>query len=664
MLFFSSWIRLTKYCLVLLGAFLLVIVCIPSCIITYLLFLEKKDYSLRFYDSSIANFFDRIIAHCLCSITYSLHRASNIVDFINNYNKIKFNFTNWSLTVYNNPLKIVYLRTKDDIIGLMKEVEKSNYKIKVRVTNFSHSYSQVFCGQQNEQDYIIGRMLPEKYTYLEARELKQKYNKDLTHTWVPGYPLMFVKLDIKNHTITIGGATANVLYVNLIEKRIANKKYDFPSEYANVLQLHQSFVGTHGMSCHGGGIHTTNLTKYIKRLNVINYQGKEIVYRDPAMLKRMACHMGLFGIVTEMEIEALPAYFGLVKPHTRPFETYFPSKGEVVELQNDMETNYYNEIFWMPFSKDVVIHNFQTTRDPKGVTLYPASYADREFGRFVASMTNVVAVSLLPRYNTFYSHILARVIGKMSGFVMTSYNGDAWKRPVKVPSCNALHPLYAVEGLRLMSFEWCLPLPSIVKTVKRVKKRTDQLMNEFESGFKIENKEKEDISGSDSDSEMVTIKVPDCRVARDLFVASKNLVEKYHSNGIYPQHGPLELRIVKGCDIDMCCGKDVEFMACMDIISWIFDNGQVITTFFQDLTDVWTNVICQNGNMDMLKYCRPHWAKYWQNTTVFGQPIMNHIRNCYKDDIARFNKLREQADPHNVFLNEMFSSVIYGESGP
>ena len=610
------------------AVFVCVIICIPLQTTLYIFNIngQKNIYDINFYQEKYKNNIDHLISHLLYIITSSIEMTRNIFIFIHGYirfNKInnipnyrKYSFINWGLTIFSNPLKIKLLKTKKDIIELINESKKSNYKLKIRVMNYGHSYSPLFIDNKNK--YLFGKLLPDKFISMNPKQIKQEYNNNLTETFVKGYPLMYVKININKNTIIVGGATPILMYYNLIEKRISNNLYSFPSEIANVIQIHQSFVGTHIVSCHGSGINTTNITKYIKRLNIINYKGKEIIYKGQ-ILKKMAANFGLLGIIVEMEIKMKPAYYALFKPYTIYFKNYLPENGNCDKFQKDIENNEYNELFWLPNTDKLVVHHFKIISNEYNNNNYkfiPYSYKHREWHRMQAHFWQLIVECLLPKYNKLICKMMIWCLSKLFFTIFPSKH--VHRDHIKTPSINAIHPIYTIQQQRALSMEWCFPLSSILNDKGKF--------------------------------------VPDCKLARDLFIAAKNLLEnEYHLNNIYPQTFPLEMRIISGCDINLCLAHNVKFLCCIEITSAVYDN--IFDKYCQKITDLWIDIIYKD-NPNNLKYCRPHWCKYWQKLKVKNIDIIHHLKYSYKQDLIQFNKIRKKQDPNNIFLNKMFESLF------
>ena len=246
-------------------------------------------------------------------------------------------FHNWGLTQQTTPAKIAHLNSVDDIVAFIAEARAAQKQ--VRVTMYSHSWSPMFA----DTGAFLGKLLPSEFSSLNPTELPLETDAELTEIRVPQHPLMYVRLDMDSNRVTVGGAATNLMYIQLVERRLAAGLTTFPSEIANVIQLHQSFVGTHAISCHGAGLATTAITDYVRRIDVINWRGERVVYEGREVLDRIGCHFGLLGVVVEMEVQFRPTYYALYRPFFTGLSTYMPETGQVPQLQREVEDNWYNE---------------------------------------------------------------------------------------------------------------------------------------------------------------------------------------------------------------------------------------------------------------------------------------------------------------------------------
>ena len=539
-------------------------------------------------------------------------------------------FSNWSLTFHSNPREILLLKTKQDVIKFILKAKNENKKC--RVTNYAHSFSPMFA----DDGQLLGKMLPDKWTELQPDDFPIKFNKELTRAWVPGYPLMFCQLIMNknenDYRIIVGGATSNALYIQLCEKRFEEGLYEFPAEYANVLQLYQSWPGTHCMSCHGSGINTTNISVYVERLNIINANGEEKIYKGD-ILQKMASHMGLLGIVIELEIRMLPPYYGIYKPFYIDFEEAFPKPknmdpndiSDLDWLQKDVCDNWYNEYFWLPFQKDVYVNSFPMEKDAKDSTLYPPSKTVRRLQELLTSVNELINVGWPKDEDSPLAKLRTKALATATNFALETLD-----KSVKMPAYNAIHFKYGIQNTRVLDMEFSIPMPRL-----------------------------KDKNGNDVlDKEGRT--VPNCNIARHLWRQTRDTLERWHKRKLYPMNLPLEMRIIRGNNFNLCTGNGVDFVCTIEVLTTHGkkSSNDLFADFMQDLLNDWIKVYKSLDRHYGVKMCRPHFGKMWSGLKIEGKDIYEHLRKSYQNDIKEFNQIRKTEDPNNMFVNKGLAPIF------
>ena len=164
----------------------------------------------------------------ILSKDYPFHYHSQIQD------RLKYLF---------NADNITYIKTKQDIINLIKRANEMNSKI--CAVGYANSIPSNHKNEEKEEgnnlsSLLIAAMIP-NHLRIQTQHIKLEYNDDLSKVSIPEYPLMFVE-DIGNNKIRIGGGTPVWLYREWCHKRIeANKS--IPSEPCSAMSLYHSFVG-------------------------------------------------------------------------------------------------------------------------------------------------------------------------------------------------------------------------------------------------------------------------------------------------------------------------------------------------------------------------------------------------------------------------------------
>ena len=280
--------------------------------------------------------------------------------------------------------------------------------------------------------------------------------------------------------------------------------------------------------------------------------------------------------------------------------------------------------------KEVYVSAFRETKDITNLELHPFSNVVREGQQLAASLLQKL-VSLFPltKHNT--SGLRGKIFLKLIGSMTMTFLPTP-KSAKTIPSCNGIHFTFGVQNIRVSNMEWAFPLHRLID------KNTG---NDVLYNNKI---------------------VPDVAIARDLFVECKRLINDYtEKTDGNPCYMPLEMRIIGGCDVNLCFGKNVDFVCCIEILSLRAheSKNKIFEEFSQILCDRWLEIVGENNKND-INYSRPHWGKYWQFLKVNDKSIWQHLKESYKTDLVEFNELRKAADPENMFLNKTFG-VLLGE---
>jgi len=531
-------------------------------------------------------------------------------------------FFNWALTVLTNPGETRVVTTRDDVLKLIQDSQKDeDNRKKVRVSGFKHSFSPLF---SDSGEYIHGFLLPPELSCDQILDRGDKglvFDANLKWAHRTKLPETTTVEILENNKLRVSCGASNYTYAKLAEKLLESGK-PFPSEPTSVLQLFQGFPGTYAVACHGGGITATTLCDYITKLKVVDYKGEEVVY-EGAVLKKIGAHLGLLGIVVEMEIQFDPPYLALFQPKYRKISDYFPENGVCEEFQNDVNVNYYNEFFWWPFADDVFVNCWSRTFEELDNYERLPSKTEmtwQETGEVFGQLFNQLIGSANAK--TISTVIYSKLLSRFGRSTML-----ALKKPKRIPSFDALHFRHGIQNMRVFDLEFCFPL--------------DEL--------KDENGDKVLIDGHP---------VPDVSLVRDLVLAAIKLHDHWADNDLVPQLLPLEFRIVRGSDVILSPAHGSPFAVYIEVLTptqghqkWHEKKNASFFEYCQELLDCWCKIV---GPEKM----RPHWGKLWQMFKVGDKTIYEHLRETYKDDIAEFNKIREAADPHNVFMNEALGKIF------
>jgi len=535
------------------------------------------------------------------------------------------NFYNWALTVKTNPDEHRVVTEQQHILDLIEEAQKDEQnRKKIRVSSFRHSFSPLF---SDTGKYIHGYLLPHHITgtdRIDTFGADIEFDPDPEPKWahIKGLPETTRVEILEGNKLRVHCGASNMTYTKLADK-LLDAGRPFPSEPTNVLQLFQGFCGTHAVACHGGGIFRTTLCDYITKLTVFNYKGEKVVYEGD-VLKKVASHLGLLGIVSEMEVQYDPQYLASFWPKWEISDSYFNVGGSCTKsrFQADVNESFYNEFFWWPMSEKTFANCWKRSYDFENVKRYPDPFQVtlQEFeevflqtaNQFIGNYSKCFGI-----YEKFVAHIIS---------LLGSYSMTAPKEAINCPSYDALHFQRGIQNMRVYDMEWVFPLEELLD----------------ENGDKVLN------SAGQT--------VPDCSLCRDLWFETVKLYSNWKSvkDGkvhYSPQLLPLEMRIIRGSEVCLSAAHGSPFAVYIEVLTPTQTDDKMFFEYCQDLTNAWGSIA---GTENM----RPHWGKLWQMFTVNNQTIYEHLRETYKDDIAQFNTVREQADPHNIFMNEALGNIF------
>jgi len=537
-------------------------------------------------------------------------------------------FYNWALTVKTNPDDSLVITTQQHIRDMIEHSQK--YGKKMRVSTFRHSFSPMF---SDDGAYIHGFLLPHDQTdthLIDTGDDDMVYDPDLKWAHVKDLPETTRVEILEGYKLRVQCGASNMTYSKLANKlREAGK--EFPSEPINILQLFQGFCGTHALACHGGGIFRTTVSDYITKLTMLNYKGETVVYEDDD-LKKVAAHLGLLGIVTEMELQYEKPYLAMYQPKWKDNDEYFNINGSCAEsdFQEDVNESFYNEFFFWPYSTDnkVFVNCWKRNNDTdnfQDCQRIPHSFSKtlQECSEVFMQTINQLVVNFVKSKDSGKGELwYAKFISLLGEKMMR-----AQREPIMCPSYDALHFQRGIQNMRVFDMEWVFPLKEL----------------EDENGEKVLNSE--------------GLTVPDVSLCRELWYCAKSFPStwKYTDEKgvthIAPQLLPLEMRIIMGSNVCLSPAHGFPFALYIEVLTPTQTDYPIWNRYCQDLTDAWASIA---GTECM----RPHWGKLWQDLKIDGKDMTSHLRDVYKEEIAEFNKIREEADPQNVFVNKHLGEIF------
>jgi FAD/FMN-containing dehydrogenase len=123
----------------------------------------------------------------------------------------------------------------------------------------------------------------------------------------------------------------------------------------------QTIAGAISTSTHGTGINFGTLSTQVAALRVVNASGdtQEISPAgDPDLFRAAAVSFGLFGVITQVRLKAVPAYRLHEKTWAAPFEECRATTPELIEK------NEHFEFFWVPKHDACAMKCLNATSEP------------------------------------------------------------------------------------------------------------------------------------------------------------------------------------------------------------------------------------------------------------------------------------------------------------
>jgi len=264
--------------------------------------------------------------------------------------------------------------------------------------------------------------------------------------------------------------------------------------------------------------------------------------------------------------------------------------------------NLYYEVYWFPFSDKAWINAFNVTEDMTGVVDYPSPFnvGLENFEGFMSTISNSTMVPLLP----------ALMQCKISSTLSEKFMDNI---PVKTYFIDALHAHRGVQQTRVFNFEYTLAVPCIPNT------------NE-----------------------------PDLSIGQRVWWDTIHLTQaKAHKDpNDCPLRLVLQMKFVANSNVLMAVSHNCQWGICViEVVTPILTPKDQWKRYKQELSDLW----CSYPGIRV----RPHWAKEWQDVTIDGKPMEDHMKKVYADELPVFHKLQKQIAKHggySVSQMQMFAT--------
>eukprot|EP00040_Diaphanoeca_grandis_P010113 m.51793 g.51793 ORF g.51793 m.51793 type:complete len:587 (+) comp21501_c0_seq1:293-2053(+) len=564
----------------------------------------------------------------------------------------KEKFQNWGKTVTNTP-SLTFTPTKVTEIQDIVKQAKANNKT-VRCGGYRHSWSPVF---SEDDEYFISMLPPDLVANLPSKEIKRDPNNELMSIELVGEPF---KVDGKTkHLCRFGAAVTSQMFLNWFKSPTGgNGAWTIPID---VILVEVSSGGTFGAICHGTGVGSKTLADLITKLEFVNANGdlQVVDSSNEAQLKAVAGCFGLVGVTTHMTIpldamtlaEFHPQQVSMfeacppmqmsdvppqIQQYAKEYESKFAENGE--KFGQAVMNSYYNEYFWSPLQKDVLVNNWKTNSDLSKVDKNFLSKWEVQFqswSQFIASL--LFESKILPRLsadsNFVYKWLYRKLDGGLSKALGDFFMLTQSTKEVEYPYLpDALHFTRGIQNIPCSDLEWSINIPLI-------------------------------------DGEY------DWSVVRNAWWAAIRIAYEYKDNWL-PQQLPLEMRIMGNSDVALAVQKDFDLTCTIEVLTISRHGSKPPYNWFeycQKITDAWSAIKDKSGNPVKM---RPHWAKAWdmrdpddetKGLKVNGVDIKTFLKTEYADASAKFKtqvtSIAQEGGWNPKDIKTRFGNKLFNELG-
>jgi len=219
--------------------------------------------------------------------------------------------TNWAHTALCTPKKIVYPRSQEEIISLVKSCNETNTPLKV--VGAKHSYNDIFCAGHDGINISL-----------------KKFNA-------------IVNIDQQKQTVKVQAG----IRIPALIKILKTNKLSLKNLGTNVFD---SLAGACSTGYHGSGITHGIFASDVLEFEVITPLGeKKIIKNSDEAFKIYAVGLGMLGVITHITLQCEPFYKLEIIEKKMAFE----------EIEAQFETlladNEHFKFIWIPHTKEFMV---------------------------------------------------------------------------------------------------------------------------------------------------------------------------------------------------------------------------------------------------------------------------------------------------------------------
>lgn len=507
-------------------------------------------------------------------------------------------FSNWSKSISERSMDRIYRVSKSsEIQDIVRQVISEEPKKRIRCVGFGHSWTDFY----PDENQILIQMVSETKN-------ERKDDDDLQAITL-----------VSPTRVRVGAAVTNTQFRNFANQHGICIPY-------NVIISENTFGGTNGGLCHGGGIKTGILSDLVSEIGMIDTQGKLRVFKEkdegPEVMNAVTASMGILGIVTYLVLKVEVMRFVELAPVKVRREVGVPpphvSSGGVFEAFRKRIMSDYNEFFWFMYEPEVYVNCWNVLpakRNPKETVPYPK---DGDLEEWEEYATQVITDSRIAQ--------LVPDIWQADLFGKATMNFVSTERATAT-IMDAIHFRRGIHNFRLLDAELQVPLPES-------KRHPGE---------------------------------PDLLYIQSLWWKAIEIIEDWKAK---KQEAPiklvLEMRVYGGspCYLAPCSGN--RWTLAIEVES--FNTSMpVFLQAVQTIYDAWAKLL----PIDLTPtQPRPHLAKIWQGLSWRGQPMETYIKEKgylmtvsgkqVVNKIEEFSNIRQRLQLHEKNKNLFTNCLLQG----
>ncbi|KAI2618800.1 hypothetical protein GGR54DRAFT_143355 [Hypoxylon sp. NC1633] len=553
-------------------------------------------------------------------------------------------FKNWGLTVENKPSLTCIPSTSYGIQQIVRLAKTKN--MNVRASGYRHSWSPVF-GKN-------GQIIVSTLGLRQATLLPNTESLPGSQFFVRGTELNsinFVREPQKGQKrlVRVGTAVTNQMFRRWCNEQKLEAASTLP---LNVIMVEITFGGSNAPICHGAGRMHPTLSDLVHTIEYVDTNGDMQAIskdKDPSFMSVASGCFGLLGIVTHITLELDPMSYAVMIPKKLPVMEAIPpppglsdeeipealrikmSPEQRAEAQTNFEkhaaNDFYAEWFWFPYTSKVWVNCWNNTDDGTGAEEYPSKVG------VLVQWAETVAIQIIQdsealfKLQNIFPWTQATLVSKLGLYAMPDIANP--KDAIKTQLPDALHFRRAIQNVRVRDIEVEIPLQPKVGSLK-------------------------DAGPSDPiDWSLVQ------RAWWDGILAA------YKHIDTCPQRMPLEMRITGNSNVTMAPFRGHKLGTCSIEVLTLHNMEAEWTPYAQYVLDKWMDLKDSQGRyLDT----RPHWAKEWSKMTVRGRPMIEYIKESYRDAIVEFRETMgriaakqgwDLEEARQRFSNELFDEIFF-----